>query len=142
MSLKEKMAEKQAEGTEITGDNIEFYGTEQDPETGEENEKWGWQPFREGDKIEGLVLGTVQGKYGDQLLIVVEDGRQVVLPAHADLKQKINNVFQFDYVWVELDQLIPSNNPQYNDKPIYKLTVIPSDQVPEEYIKEYRDGLE
>lgn len=129
-------------GTEIEGDLIEFYGTETDPETGEENEKWGWQPFREGDEIEGLALGTVPGKFGEQLLIAIDDGRQVVLPAHADLKKKIKEVFQFDYVYVTLDHFNPSNNPEYSDKPMYKLVVIPSDKVPDEYKKEYQDGLE
>ena len=142
MTLKEKMAEKQSGATEIVGDQIEYFGTEENPETGEEIDKWGWQPYKAGDKIEGLVIGTLPGQYGEQLLIAIEDGRQVTLPAHADLKKKIKQVFQFDYIWVELDRLIPSNNPDYNDKPMYKLTVVPSDEVPDEYKKEFMEGLE
>jgi hypothetical protein len=141
-TLKEKMNEKRGEALEIEGDNIEFIGTETDPETGEEVEKFVWSPFKEGQEIEGLVLGTEARKFGDQLLIVIEDGRQVLLPAHADLKKKINNVYQFDYVYCELERFKVSDNPEYNDKPIYKLTVIPSDEVPDEYKREYQDGLE
>lgn len=136
------MAEKKREALEIESDNIDFIGTETDPETGEEVEKFVWSPFREGQEIEGLVLGTEERKFGDQLLIVVDDGRQVLLPAHKDLKGKIRGVYQFDYIFCELERFKPSNDPQYNDQPIYKLTVIPSDQVPDEYKKEYQDGLE
>lgn len=136
------MAEKKAEAIEVESDNIDFIGTETDPETGEEIEKFVWNPFKVGHEIEGLVLGTEERKYGDQLLIVIEDGRQVLLPAHKDLKTKIKGVYQFDYVFCLLERFKPANDPQYNDQPMYKLTVIPSDEVPDEYKKEYSEGLE
>lgn len=141
-TLKDKMAEKKAEAIEVESDNIDFIGTETDPETGEEVEKFVWNPFKVGHEIEGLVLGTEERKYGDQLLIVVDDGRQVLLPAHTDLKGKIKGVYQFDYVFCEVERLIPNSNPQYSDKIIYTLTVIPSDEVPDEYKKEYIEGPE
>ena len=122
MSLKDKMA--QQERIEIKGEKIEEY-TRDNGQT-----ECFWKPEEKGDKIEGLCTAIIPGEYGEQVLIKIEDGREVILPAHADLKKKTRKVFEGDYVWVEVSRIIPSNNPDYNDKLLYKLELVEAENVP------------
>lgn len=121
-SLKDIMARKQRK--EIKGEKIEEFKREDG-----DNEHV-WMPDEVGDKIEGLCVAIVTGPFGEQIVIKIEDGREVTLPAHADLKKKTRKVFEGDYVWVELVRIIKSNNPDYNDKLLYKLELVEANEVP------------
>lgn len=123
MSLAEKMAKiREREGIEIVGEKIEEYGEGQ----------YVWKPDTIGDEIEGKVTQILEGEFGEQIEIEIEDTRHVELPAHADLKKKTKEIYEGDYVWVELYDYKKSNNPEYSDKPMYRVTVVPADKVPGE----------
>lgn len=93
-----------------------------------------WKPEEEGTQIEGKVVEIYEGEYGDQVVLEVERGTdkvEVDLPAHADLRKKMSDVFEGDYLYVTLKKIIKSTNPDYADKRIYEVEFVPADVVKE-----------
>ena len=102
-----------AKWREIEGSRIE----------GSEENGYYWKPVEEGDEIEGTIIDFVDGDYGPQLFIQTEEKKEVTLPAHADLQKKIDDLYEDDYIRVTLSKIKKSNNPEYNDKPFYRVEV-------------------
>ena len=80
-----------------------------------------------GDFVEGNISGFIVDDYNNKRIelwkeIDGEDSYQI-LPSHADLKKYYNKLQVGDYVRIELKKIIPSTNPEYNDKKIYKVLV-------------------
>lgn len=96
---------------EIVGDGIEG-----------EDEKY-WKPTEVGSKIEGTIIAFPEGQFGEQILLKLESGDEVQLPAHKDLQNKMDDLYEKDYIRVTLTGFKKANDPKYNDKPLYKVEV-------------------
>jgi hypothetical protein len=83
-----------------------------------------WSPTQKGQSIEGNIVEFLEDDYGKyRILLEKEDEDQITLPGHADLQQYIAMLEEGDYIRVVLVDIKKSNNPDYNDKPIYKVQV-------------------
>lgn len=89
-----------------------------------------------GNFVEGNVLGIIDDDYGNKRIELYkgedsENGEMLtqILPAHADLRKYYSQLNQGDYIRVELIKIIPSDNPEYSDKKIYKVQVDPDKAV-------------
>lgn len=93
-----------------------------------------WKPQEVGQSIEGVVDAITQGDYGQEVRLVVEVGDNeelVKLPAHADLKNKMEDVFEGDYLYVTLSDIKKSNNDKYADKMIYTVEYVQAQDIPQ-----------
>lgn len=82
-----------------------------------------WKPTQEGESIEGTIVAFPEGQYGEQILLKLEDGREIELPAHKDLQSKMGDLYEKDYIRVTLSGFKKASDPKYNDKPLYKVEV-------------------
>lgn len=82
-----------------------------------------WKPSQKGEQIEGTILEFKKGDFGEQILLQVEDGSEIELPAHKDLQSKMKDLYEQDYIRVTLTGFKKANDPNYNDKPLYKVEV-------------------
>lgn len=96
---------------EVVGQNIEG-----------DKEKY-WKPNTVGEQIEGTILEFKEGQFGEQIILKLEDGDEVQLPAHKDLQNKQDDLYEKDYIRVTLSGFKKANNPDFNDKPLYKVEV-------------------
>lgn len=82
-----------------------------------------WKPTQTGESIEGKIVAFPEGEYGEQILLKTEDGAEIELPAHRDLQSKQKYLQEKEYIKVTLTGFKKSNNPKFNDKPLYKVEV-------------------
>lgn len=85
-----------------------------------------WKPASPGSKIEGEIVRFKEGEYGEQIILKLEDGSEIELPAHRDIQDQIENLYEKDYIRVTLTGFKKSNNPEFNDKPLYDIEVAES----------------
>lgn len=82
-----------------------------------------WKPTSIGTTIEGTILQFEEGEYGTQTTITTTNNDTIELPAHKDLQNKLQTLTMGDYIRITLQDFKKSNNPEYNDKTIYKVEV-------------------
>jgi hypothetical protein len=122
-------------------DFIELESDNELEKMGIENDQW-WSPKEINQTIAGNVKEIITGQYGEQILLDLysenEDlnGYEIELPAHKDLQNKTKSVEVGDFIVVSLIKIIPSNNPDYNDKKVYKVVKVPSRQVEYETVED------
>ncbi len=51
-----------------------------------------WKPSKEGEAVEGIVKGELNGDYGRQLKILQKDNKEVITPSHAILQNQLSEV--------------------------------------------------
>jgi hypothetical protein len=82
-----------------------------------------WKPTQIGESIEGTIVKFTEGNYGPQIVLKLEDEREIELPSHKHIVNKIAELYEQDYIKVTLTDIKKSNDPDYNDTPIYKVEV-------------------
>lgn len=82
-----------------------------------------WKPTKIGSQIEGTIVGFPEGQYGEQILLKLESGNEIELPAHKDLQNQQEKLYEKDYIRVTLTGFKKSNNPKFNDQPLYEIEV-------------------
>lgn len=80
-----------------------------------------WRPLEIGTSIEGTISKIEDGDYGEEMELETPEGEFITLPSHKDLQSKYARLYEGDYIKVTLTKIIPSKNPQYNDKNIYRV---------------------
>jgi len=94
-----------------------------------------WNPVSVGQNIEGNLKYFQKDEWGKQRIVLEkEDDEEIVLPGHADLQQYKKKLGIGDYIRVTLIKIKESTNPDYNDKPFYKVEVDSERKV--EYVEE------
>jgi hypothetical protein len=82
-----------------------------------------WKPSVEGDNIEGTIIEFKDGTYGEQIVLQLEDESLVELPSHKNIMNKYKGLYENDYIRVTLTGFKKSNDPDFNDTPLYKVEI-------------------
>lgn len=96
-----------------------------------------WNPVTVGQSIEGNLKEFETDNWGKKRIVLEkEDEEEVRLPGHADLQQYTKKLEIGDYIKVTLIKIKESNDPDYNDKPFYKVEVDSDKKVVYEEVEE------
>ena len=93
-----------------------------------ENENWEevkagnyWSPEKEGESVEGTIIGMDEEKFGLKVTLEQKDKKQVVLPSHAVLQSRIKNCKVGDTVKVIFEKTELPTVKGHNPTNIYKV---------------------
>jgi hypothetical protein len=93
-----------------------------------ENENWEevkagsfWSPEKEGESIEGVIIGMDEEKFGLKVTVEQKDKKQIVLPSHAVLQSRIKNCKVGDIVKVVFERTELPTIKGHNPTNIYKV---------------------
>jgi hypothetical protein len=80
-----------------------------------------WEPKKENDEIQGVIISKENGDYGIKVIIETSDKKQVVLPSHKVLQNRLQGTKPGDLIRVVyIRQELPSQK-GYKPTNIYKV---------------------
>ena len=78
-----------------------------------------WNPEKEGDNLQGKVIGLRDGDYGKQWLIETADKQKVWTPSHKVLQNRMETVKEGQTVYIEFTKIEPPKLRGHNPTKLY-----------------------
>lgn len=78
-----------------------------------------WTPVKEGERVSGVVVEILEGRYGSTYIIADSDGNRHQTPAHKVLQRKLETVEISDIIGIEYLGTTPSA--EGNPTTLYKV---------------------
>jgi len=82
-----------------------------------------WSPEKEGDEIEGIVISKDNDDYGLRVVIETKDKKQIVLPSHKVLQNRLQGTKVEDYIKVVYKNEELPKIKGHNPTKIYKVFI-------------------
>lgn len=102
---------------------LDVYGNEVYKMTYTEIKTAFWTPEKKGDEIVGKVIDVIDGNFGKQYLIKIDNGNMITTPSHVVLQAKMINVKEGEKVKIIFDGEIPATKKGNNPTKIYNVFV-------------------
>jgi hypothetical protein len=80
-----------------------------------------WNPKKEGESVEGIIISIEQGQWGNKVTMETKDKKLVTLPNHAVLQSRIQNCKTGDMIKVVFEKTELPTVKGHNPTNIYKV---------------------